>query len=406
MSIHKKGLVLAIEDISFNERLESDHDDISVVQHKVDQSDEALYNADEVVDMLIDVIDDVEADADALDSTNTVISQVLSEGDTPSSFSLRIAEESLRTIHSRLGIPYKAVATEDLKSKTEITVEGISTTLTRIWEAIRRALDKMWDGIVAITEAIYDKADNLRILHGKLGKEVNALAGKTCPETISYIPAIVAFGSGKDVTVTEIISIIKNHQSLQPKLEKTTASYDKLTSDFTAKLRESDATQADFNSITAASESRMLAIFKDEPGSTLIFGTKIIAEDKDGTLVITTDVPQIEITTNDVPVANMTQLKQILDMTRINIRAIVDVHFELSKISKLRSSTDKMISDIIHALESGSVKEISVETKNYLKTQAAFTANAFRTIRKIQASCVRESLGYVNACVRSYGHNE
>jgi hypothetical protein len=193
----RRGLMLALESEPESEinpitKLEEVHAEVNESVPQLIEQDEACGEEAAAIESLIvaieEVLDEAESIEEVIDTVHEVSVNENGEMEGLTDKEAALAEESLRVIYRRLGIPMHNVmpATEGFRTKstrvssTQVAVEGMMDTLKKIWHSITSSMSRVIDrfrGFLKNAQAtsveIAQAAENLK--EGiKLLKELNA----------------------------------------------------------------------------------------------------------------------------------------------------------------------------------------------------------------------------------------
>lgn len=157
----RKGLMAALEEAaegvgagSIDELHETDAEIIDGVQEIAD-SDEACGEGAAAIESLVvaieEVLDEAENIEEVIDTVQEVATDENGEEEGLTEEEATLAEESLRVIYRRLGIPMQNVmpATEGFRTKstrvssTHVAVEGMMDTIKKIWDSVSESMSRV-----------------------------------------------------------------------------------------------------------------------------------------------------------------------------------------------------------------------------------------------------------------------
>lgn len=218
MSLRNRGLVLAMEDDTLV--------DPAPVEVAPELPVEVEQGAAEVAEQVAEVedlntaIEEAEADAETLGEIQETLAETVESGEGVDETTAEVAEIAVEAICARLGIrsQQKVIpALESFGSKgskltaTKVAVEGISDTLKKVWEAIKKAFVTVWQKIKDFFAKFFDNSEKVKKLAESLKEK--AKAGEFKEGKVKFGGA-AALNEDGDVSVASTNAILANHGNL------------------------------------------------------------------------------------------------------------------------------------------------------------------------------------------------
>ena len=210
----RKGLVAAMEDESL---LVEGGETAGAPEELATLPEAEISEGAGEIEQRSTAIEDAETDAETLGDVQDVMADSVETGEGLSRVAAEMAEVVVESICARLGITTKVMpsmesfgSTNSRKASTMLAMEGVGEQIARVWQAIKDAIIKLWNKIVAFVKKITN--GNLALEKAAKGLKDRVAKLKGIPEGDKFEDTSIcnAFGVEK-VDAAAVKSVLAVH---------------------------------------------------------------------------------------------------------------------------------------------------------------------------------------------------
>lgn len=229
----RKGLMAALEEAAEGVEVVNSVDDLHETNAEIIDGVQEIADGDEAcgeevaaIESLVvaieEVLDEAESIEEVIDTVQEVATDENGEEEGLTEEEAALAEESLRVIYRRLGIPMHNVmpATEGFRTKstrvssTHVAVEGMMDTLKKIWDSVSESMSRVAKRFSDFLKNAITTNRSVAATAAKLKEKLIALKGAGANAAVAEFEdksLYRHFLDGKPVDVASVKQLLTNH---------------------------------------------------------------------------------------------------------------------------------------------------------------------------------------------------
>lgn len=420
-----RNLVAAMEEAENMEVVPAETSEVAEAQLEVAEDVAEIIEGAEEIEELNAAIENATEDAEKLEEIQEILEETVEEGEGIDETAAQIAEVAVEQIRERLGIATRLLpAQESFGSKssrltaTRVAIEGFSEQVTRIWEAIKKALKSALEKIIELWNRVFDGVESTAKLSKSVREELKAAVkdGRTVAAAEKIEAKALAAAFNVDGAV-DYKTIFANHVALTGNLPKFVAAVKKTMGTVDAAVKAGDVegfakVQSELAEAveSLASGSGSFADGKVALGPFVNGATTVVAAD-DSSVTVSSEgaakpaASEVEVLSQSDAAALLDMVDSLIESTRAFKKAQADLKAAVDSGVKVTDTVMAAVKKAFSKEDETISPELKAATEKARKTVTTVSSAASRILSQVpaaNATAAKRGVEYVRASVAQY----